>query len=61
MSKEAEKFIRQFKTDNENGVLSFEGIAKLMQAFAEDQLAKKLEEIRQWLIDEDYEGLAERL
>lgn len=39
-----------------------QGLIKIiMQAYADQLVKEKVEEIRQWLIDEDYEGLAETL
>ena len=35
--------------------------ANIAEDYAEQEVDKKVQEIKQWLIDEDFEGLAERL
>ncbi len=39
---------------------TYESIIKTMEQYAEQEEKKEKEEFREWLINEDYEGLAER-
>jgi len=42
----AEEFLKKYRTENENGLISYESIIKLMESYAEFQLKEKHEEMK---------------